>query len=274
MNRLLSVIVLLIFASCAGRVTVDYGKKFEEVRAESQNAYSASGVTFTAASGSSDSSSKTSETIKVKTAEKRKGIPLNIESDTMTFNRENQLAVFKGNVVVSSKGIKVVSDTLKSVDYRQSAEAEGNVKAEYSGNKTVLTCKKIRYTDKMRFVKAIGSVKAKNVLADGNTMTVYCDEVDFDTQENIIKARKVLYRIRVEFGDITAFCDYMDYDGKSGELTLTGSPFFRKKRSMFLSDTVKLDVNRKVITLEGKIFGKLTYSEYAAGKKEFKNTAR
>jgi len=201
-------------------------------------------------------------------------VPLNIESDSMTFNREQQLAVFKGNVIVSSKGVKVKSDVLKSKDYRQGAEAEGNVKAEYTQNNTVLTCKKIRYTDKMRYVTAIGSVKTKKILADGNTMTVYCDEVDFDTQENLIKAKKVRHRTRIEFRDITAFCDSLEFDEKNGELTLVGSPFFRKKRSLFLSETVKLDVNRKVITLEGKIFSKINYTEYAASKKEIENTPR
>jgi len=196
---------------------------------------------------------------------------LNISADNMKFSMEDKMAVFTGDVIINAAGARVNADRLKSRDYKKSAEADGNVKVFYKEYGLNLTSKRLFYTDGLNIITVADKVKAIKNTADGNTITIYCDEADFNTVINEIKAKKVSNRVRMEFQDIVAFADSVIYNDEKKELELAGKPIFKRKKSLFFSDRAVIDTDTKKIKLQDNIWSKIYYSDAEKARREVQN---
>ncbi len=193
---------------------------------------------------------------------------LEVNSDSMVYNKETSMAVFKGNVKLESGGVIIHSDILKSKNYRDSADARGNVAAYYKEYDIKINCRRMVYGDKMSSIKAYDDVEAKKFLRGGNTLTMKADVAEFGLADGIITARKVKKRVEVKLKDMVAFSDRVIYNEKKEELTMVGKPVVRKQESLFFSEKIIVDVNSEEMNLKQNIWSRFYYSDFEKAKKE------
>jgi lipopolysaccharide export system protein LptA len=193
---------------------------------------------------------------------------LEIASNSMTFNKDTSITTFIGGVVLTSQGVLLKSDRLASKNYKDSAEATGHVRAFYKQQKTAIKCGRIVYGKEMSNVKAYENVVAEKFLDNGNTITMYCDRADFDTEHGSITAEKVKKRVKVTMKDIVAFSDKVVYNDETGDLLMTGKPMVEKDKSAFLASRITVDTIKKTMRLENDIWSRLLYGDFQKTKEE------
>ena len=130
-----------------------------------------------------------------------------INSDTMNYNKETSEALFKGHVEAQASNVFIKADVLRSKDYKQSAQAEGNVTAVYKDQGVTIECGRLDYKDKLSLVHAYDDVTAHKTLANGDTVVLKSEELDYNAADNILTAAKIKKRIRITMKDIIAFSD-------------------------------------------------------------------
>ncbi|MCX7697917.1 MAG: hypothetical protein N2114_00425 [Candidatus Goldbacteria bacterium] len=197
-----------------------------------------------------------------------------IKSDSMNFERETSKAVFEKNVKVIAEDVVLYADTLESNDYKKEAYAEGNIIVNYKKGNVKLTSKKIRYVDNFNKVIANGDIKVDKILEDGNTLTMFADEVEFDIENEKLLASKKKKRIKVKMKNLIAFADKISYDDKSKELFMEGKPVVKKQSSFFLSEVIIFNTDKKTIKLKGNIWSKLFYNEFEKTSKEIEKSQK
>lgn len=287
MKKAAAVIILFVFAGCFKIDDAKYeneyfknvSERIQEAKKTGEDAAPVPGLTPAAEKTPSALPVKVTAAAKVqpvKTAappvkKKPRVKELNISADNMKFSVEDKMAVFAGDVIINAAGARVSADRLKSRDYKKSAEADGNVKVFYKEYGLNLTSKKLFYADGLNIITVSDKVKAVKNTADGNTITIYCDEADFNTVINEIKAKKITNRVRMEFQDIVAFADIVIYNDEKKELELTGKPIFKRKKSLFFSDRAVIDTNTKKIKLQDNIWSKIYYSDAEKARREVQN---
>ncbi len=192
----------------------------------------------------------------------------------MNFERETSKAVFEKNVKVIAEDVILYSDRLESNDYKKEAYAEGNITINYKKGNVKLTSKKIKYIDNFNKVIASDNVMVNKILDDGNTLTMFADEVEFDmVDENIVESKKNK-RVKVKMKDIIAFADKISYNEENKELYMEGKPIVKKKASFFLSETILFNTDKKSIKLKGNIWSKLFYEEFEKTSKEIEKSQK
>ncbi|MCE5300365.1 MAG: hypothetical protein LLG37_05770 [Spirochaetia bacterium] len=180
-----------------------------------------------------------------------------INSDTLRFNRDTSEAIFSGHVVAEASNVIIYSDELHSKDYRDNAQAFGNVRAVYKEQNVVINCKRMDYREKLTKVCGYDDVVVRKLLDDGNTMTMRCDVIEFNAGDNVLYARRVTNRVRVTLKDVMAFADTVSYSDPAKEMEFTGNPLLKKNKSVFISDNIRLDVEKKMIRMKDNIFTRL-----------------
>jgi len=193
-----------------------------------------------------------------------------INSDTMNYNKETSEAVFLGNVEAEASNVIIKADVLKSKDYKQSAQAQGNVRAIYKDQGVTIECGKLDYKDKLSFVYAYDDVTAHKQLANGDTVVLKAEALEFNAVENILTAQKIKKRIRITMKDIIAFSDKVSYNDKTKELLMTGFPLVKKAKSIMLADSITLNVDKKSMSFKDNIWTKLFYKDFETAQKEVK----
>jgi lipopolysaccharide export system protein LptA len=193
---------------------------------------------------------------------------IDISSDNLSYNKQSEFAVFKGHVVAITSDIIMHCDTLSAKNYQKDADAEGNIRVTYKKQKVKMKCDKLKYTDNMNVITGYDNVVAEKKLEDGNTLTIYADQIQFDTVNNIIIADKKTKKVKMEMKDVLAFADKVVYNEKENKVYMKGKPFVRKKSSSFLADIIVLDVEKKSIRLKSNIWSKLFYAEFENTQKE------
>jgi len=191
-----------------------------------------------------------------------------IESDSMTFNKDTSVAVFSDNVRLKAQGVTLFCNKLQSVNYRDNAEATGNVRVNYSQQKVKITCKKVKYNKSMSKIEAYENVLAEKILDNNEKINLYADEIKYDVESGEIIATKINKKVKIKLKDIVAFSDRVIYNELTEELELTGNPFAKKQESTFISSKINIDVNKRIITLKESIWAKLFYSDFEDIKKE------
>ncbi len=197
-----------------------------------------------------------------------------IKSDSMNFERETSKAMFEKNVKVIAGDIVLYADKLESIDYKKEAYAEGNITVNYKKNSIKLTSKKIKYVDNFNRVIANDDVVVVKVMDDGNTITLFADQVEYDIDNEKIIADKKKKRIKVKTKDIIAFADKISYDENRKELYLDGNSVIKKKTSFFLAETISFNTASKTIKLKGNIWSKLFYEEFEKTSKEIEKSQK
>lgn len=195
---------------------------------------------------------------------------LEISSDSMTFNKDTSIAVFTGKVLLAAAGVKLKCDKLSSKNYKDNADATGNVRAYYKAQKTNLRCARIEYGDGMSSVKAYDGVITEKYMEDGNTITMYSDESDFDTGYGSIEARKIKKQVKVVYKDIVAFSDKVIYNDENGELEMSGKPVVKKNKSSFTSSRIIVDTVNKTMRMESDIWTRIFYGDLKKMEPEVK----
>jgi lipopolysaccharide export system protein LptA len=186
-----------------------------------------------------------------------------INSDTMTFDKETSEAVFSGSVTAKASDVAIYSTKLVSKNYRENAVATGNVRAIYRKFGVNITCGRLEYSGGLNDVKAYEDVVAHKALADGNTVTMYCQELYFNASENTMTAKKSSdKRVRVVMKDIVAFSDEVSYNDGTRQLYFTGRPIIKKSKSIFLSDNIWLGTDDKSIKMKDNIWTRLFYRDF------------
>lgn len=193
---------------------------------------------------------------------------LEISADSMTFNKDTSVAVFTGDVVLLAEGVKLKCDTLTSENYKDNAEAWGNVTAYYKAQKTRLKCGRIKYGNKMSRVQAYEGVVTEKYLDSGNTITMHADEADFDTEYGSIEARKIKRHVKVIYKDIVAFSERVIYNDETGMLEMSGKPVVKKSGSSFTADRIKVDTARKTMRMENGIWSRIFYGDMKKAQTE------
>lgn len=185
-----------------------------------------------------------------------------INSDSMTFNKETSEAVFTGSVEASADNVLIRSDRLRSKNYKDNAVAEGNVTAYYKDYGIYITCETLDYGGKLSNIIARKNVVAKKALDNGNTITMRSDIFIFNADDDTMLAKKDPSRVRVTMQDIMAFGDEVKYNNETRQLEISGAPFIKKGKSLFFSDNIKLDVDKKTIKMNKSIWTKLFYRDF------------
>jgi lipopolysaccharide export system protein LptA len=186
---------------------------------------------------------------------------LEIEADAMTFNKDTSIAVFTGDVVLSTEGVRLKCDTLTSKNYKDSAEATGNVSAWYKAQKTFIKCGRIKYGDRMSSVQALDGVYARKYLDNGNTVNMHADQIDFETEYGSLAAKKVRKKVKVDYNDMVAFSDKVVYNDDTSVMEMTGRPVVRKSGSSFTADRIVVDTAKKKMKLESGIWSRIFYGD-------------
>ncbi len=254
--------LLLLAASCAGPEIL---KKTGEKK-ETGPVTSGSAMTNTAAAILSPEAAKSGQP-KAR-GNKFKIKQLVINSDTMNYNKETSEAVFRGNVVAEAADVLIKSDMLVSRDYKQSAQATGNVRALYKQQGVYIECGRLDYKDKLSMVYAYDDVTAHKKLANGDTVVLKAEELQFNAADNTLTAKKVKKRIRITMKDIIAFCDEVRYNDETRELYMTGFPLIKKSKSLMIADSVLMNVDKKSMKLTQNIWTKLFYKDFETAQKE------
>lgn len=205
---------------------------------------------------------------KIKKKGKIKIGELTIESDTMTFNKVTSEAVFQGNVKLKSEGVNLFCDKLQSLNYRDSAEAIGNVMVNYPQQKVKITCKKIKYDKAISIIEGYENVHAEKILNNNEKINLYADKIKYDVATGEIFAEKVNKKVKIKLKDIVAFSDRVVYNEAADRIELTGTPFAKKQESVFISDNIYIDINKMQIKLKKNIWARLFYSDFENIKKE------
>jgi lipopolysaccharide assembly outer membrane protein LptD (OstA) len=192
-----------------------------------------------------------------------------INSDTMNYNKDTGEAVFTGNVATEAANVLINSDRLVSKDYKDNAQATGNVKAFYKEYGLTIYCKKMDYTDKLSKIYAQEDVTA--IKADkGNTITMYADELVFNTADDTMTAVKKKNRVKLTMKDILAFSNKVIYNDETREALLTGSPLVKKMKSVFMADEITINVDTKTMKMKDNIWSKLLFKDFEVAQKESK----
>jgi len=241
-------------------------KKDLKIKKEEKKAVPAQSVPIKA---SPAPAAKKEEPVKAKKKRKLYIDELTVKSDSMNFNKDTDVAVFKNNVILKSQGVTVYSNRLKTKNYKESAEATGNVRAYYTEYDMSITCRRMVYGNGMKNIDAYDRVVAKKVLPNGNTLTMYSDEAGFDLEGGIITAKKKKRRVKVVLKDMVAFSDSVLYNEEKEELELTGKPLIKKQKSLFLSEVIKIDVDKKAMKLSGDIWSKMYYEDFEKAREEY-----
>ncbi len=207
-------------------------------------------------------------TVKSQPVQANKIRQIDISSDNLTYNKQDETAVFKGHVVAVTSDIIMHCDTLSAKNYQKDADAEGNIRVTYKKANVRMKCDKLKYTDNMNVITGYDNVVAEKKLEDGNTLTIYADQIQFDTVNNIVTADKNTKKVKMEMKDVLAFADKVVYNEKENKVYMKGKPFVRKKSSSFLADIIVLDVEKKSIRLKSNIWSKLFYAEFENTQKE------
>jgi lipopolysaccharide export system protein LptA len=216
-------------------------------------------------------SDKVMESQKTKKTKKKGRIKigeLTIESDTMTFNKVTSEAVFQGNVRLKSEGVNLFCDKLQSINYRDNAEATGNVVVKYQQQKVKIICKKIKYDKAISIIEGYENVQAEKILDNNEKINLYADKIKYDVETGEILAEKINKKVKIKLKDIVAFSDRVVYNETTDEMELTGNPFARKQESVFISNKINIDINKMQIKLQKNIWAKLFYSDFEDIKKE------
>jgi|YelNatPaOPRAMG01_1025707.scaffolds.fasta_scaffold03289_8 lipopolysaccharide export system protein LptA len=193
---------------------------------------------------------------------------LTIESDSMTFNKQTSMAVFLNNVKLKSKGVNLSCNELRSVNYRDNAEAIGNVRVFYPEQKVKILCNRVKYSKSMSEVQAFDNVVAEKILDNNEKINLYADEIKYDVNTGEIIATRANKKVKIKLKDIVAFSDKVIYNELTDELELTGNPFARKQESTFISSKINIDINKRIIKLKENIWAKLFYTDFEDIKKE------
>lgn len=193
-----------------------------------------------------------------------------INSDTMNYNKETSEALFKGHVEAQASNVLIKADVLRSKDYKQSAQAEGNVTAVYKDQGVTIECGRLDYKDKLSLVHAYDDVTAHKTLANGDTVVLKSEELDYNAADNILTAAKIKKRIRITMKDIIAFSDKVSYNDETRELLMTGSSLVKKSKSIMLADSITMNVDKKSMKLKQNIWTKLFYKDFETAQKEVK----
>jgi len=194
-----------------------------------------------------------------------------VNSDSMTYNKDTAEAVFIGNIVAEADNVRIYADQLKSKNYKEKASASGNVRAYYMDFGIIINSDTFDYSSSLSKILAQGNVVARKFLDNGNTITMRADIMEFDADEDILTARKGDTRVRVTMQDIMAFADLVVYNNISRQMEMTGKPFLKKGKSLFFSDDIQLDVDKKTIKLNKSIWTKLFYGDFEKAAKENNN---
>lgn len=193
---------------------------------------------------------------------------LTIESDSMTFNKETSVAVFLDNVKLKAQGVNLSCNSLKSVNYRDNAEATGDVRVNYPQQKVKIICNRVKYNKAMSKIEAYENVIVEKILDNNEKINLFADEIRYDIETGEILATRVSRKVKIKFKDIIAFSDRVIYNEITEELELTGNPFAKKHESIFISSMINIDVNKEIIKLKESIWAKLFYSDFEDIKKE------
>lgn len=193
---------------------------------------------------------------------------IDISSDNLNYNKQDETAVFKGHVTVLSSDIVMYCDTLKAKNFQKDANADGHIRLIYKKEKLRMKCDRLTYGDNMNIITGYDNVVATKILEDGNTLTIYSDQVQFDTNQNLVTADKVKKQVKILMKDVVAFSDKVVYNENERKVYLKGSPYVRKKSSSFIADIIVLDVDKKSIRMKSNIWSKLFYGEFENTQKE------
>jgi lipopolysaccharide export system protein LptA len=195
---------------------------------------------------------------------------LDISSDSLTFNKDTSVTVFIGNVVLLAEGVKLKCDRLTSKNYKDNAEASGNVRAYYKAQKTSIKCGRMKYGKEMSTVEAFDGVITEKYMDSGNTITMYADEADFETEYGAIEAKKIKKRVKVIYKDMVAFSEKVVYNDETGILEMSGKPVVKKTGSSFTASRIKVDTNKKTMKLENDIWSRIFYGDLKKAEAEAK----
>jgi lipopolysaccharide assembly outer membrane protein LptD (OstA) len=267
MKRLLLILPVLC-AACQGCFHIDTTKinrvYFPEDASPATRTAQAAPLGLTTTAGAATPAAVTSSAGDNTAGKKQKIKPRNIliNSDTMTFDKETSEAVFSGSVTASAADVKIYSDKLVSTNYREEALATGNVRAVYDKYGVKISCGRLKYMGGMNNVKAFDGVVAKKSLPNGNTVTMYCEELDFNAADSTMEAKKSDKRVRVVMKDIVAFSDEVSYNDKNRELYFSGRPVIKKSKSLFLSDYIWLNTDDKSIRMKDNIWTRFFYRDF------------
>jgi lipopolysaccharide export system protein LptA len=191
-----------------------------------------------------------------------------INSDTMNYNKETSEAVFHGNVSAEASNILINCDMLKSTNYKDNAEAYGNVRAFYKEQGVTINCGKMIYKDKLTGVNAFDDVVTRKVLQNGETIIMKSEELVFNAADNTLYAKKVKKRIRITLKDIIAFCDEVSYNDTTRELEMKGNPMVKKSKSILMADVIDMNVDKKSMNMKKNIWTKIFYRDFETTRKE------
>jgi len=194
-----------------------------------------------------------------------------ISSDSLTFNKETSITVFIGNVILLAEGVRLNCEKLVSKNYKDNADATGNVRAYYKAQKTLIKCGRIKYGNQMSTVEAYDGVITEKYLDKGNTITMYADQADFDTEYGTIVAKKIKKRVKVVYKEMVAFSEKVVYNDDTGIMELTGKPVVKKSGSSFTAVRIKVDTNKKTMKLENDIWSRVFYGDMKKAETEVKN---
>lgn len=206
-----------------------------------------------------------------KTNKKKRDIKigkLTIESNSMTFNKKTSVAVFLDNVKLRAQGVSLFCEKLQAVNYRENAEATGNVRINYPQQKVKITCNKVKYNNSMSKIEAYENVIAKKLLHNNEKINLFADKIEYDVETGEIIATKVSKKVKIKLKDIVAFSDKVIYNEITEEIELTGNPVVKKQESVFISSTIIIDVNKTIIKLKENIWSKLFYTDFEDIKRE------
>ncbi|HRU39238.1 MAG TPA: LptA/OstA family protein [Candidatus Goldiibacteriota bacterium] len=195
---------------------------------------------------------------------------LEVASDKLSFNKETSITVFSGNVILASQGFTMKCDRLSSKNYKDNAEASGNVRAYFKEQKTRLYCDTVIYGERMKSVSASGNVRTEKYLDNGNTITMWSDKMDFDTETGRLEAKKERKKVKVVYKDITAFGDRLVYDNDNSVMEMTGRPAVKKAGSGFVASKITIDTLKKTMKMERDIWSRLFYGDLKKTEEEVK----
>jgi lipopolysaccharide export system protein LptA len=170
------------------------------------------------------------------------------ERNDTVFAQGKERSVWRGNAVLESEGTTIYADTIElfGKDF-VFAECHGNLRVENLEDDIYLTCEKLTYDRKDKYITAVGNVymedRRNGIVVKGDFL-----QQDEDTEETTVQVRVRIFRVE---DDLQCKAEFARYFRKEEQLVLTGLPYALWKGDEYRAAKIFIDLDKDTVRMQG-----------------------
>ena len=194
-------------------------------------------------------------------AEETKEARIRGEVNETIFAQGKERSVWRGNAVLESEDTTIYADTIElyGKDFVL-AECRGNLRVENHKEDIYLTCEKLTYDRRDKYITAVGNVymedRRNGIVVKGDFL-----QQDEETEETTVQVRVRIFRVE---DDLQCKAEFARYLRKEEQLILTGLPYALWKGDEYNAAKIFIDLDKDTVRMQGAE-GRITETEDEEG---------